>query len=90
MAYERKDLEILAHRFADELIHFTDTGEAKDREVMDRIERLVEGKLEKIIEILLHERFVVGDPTTWKAWQNDWVIQCKKAREAIRSKIILG
>ena len=90
MALEQKDLEALAHRFADELIYFTRTSEAKDRDVMDRIERLVGGKLEKIVKILINEGFFIEDPTTWAAWEQDWVIQCKKAKEIGRSKIILG
>jgi len=90
MALDQKHLEALAHRFADELIHFTRTGEAKDREVMDRIEKLVDGKLEKIVKILLDEGFVMEMPQTWSKWENDWIIQCRKAREGNLSRIILG
>jgi len=57
---------------------------------MDRIEKLVSGKLETIVEILLSEGFVMEDPTTWARWENDWIIQCRKAKEGNLSQIILG
>lgn len=90
MALDNTALEALAHRFADELIWFDRTGETRDADIMDRIERLVDGKLEKVTEILMREGFDPRNPGTWKKWDNDWVIQCKKAREAAARPKIWG